>query len=58
MDLDFGDGTKERLVVWGGNSKPFVHYTEHQFTKPGALWVKATARPGCSGEAQVVAIVK
>ncbi len=57
MELDFGDGTKkERFIVWGAD--PFVHYTEHQFAKPGALWVKAKALPGCNGEAQVVAIVK
>ncbi len=56
MEIDFGDGTKEKLIVWA--QKPFSHVVEHAFTKPGALWVKARALPGCSGEGTVVAIVK
>ena len=56
MEIDFGDGTKEKLIVWA--QKPFSHVLEHAFTKPGALWVKARALPGCSGEGTVVAIVK
>lgn len=56
MEIDFGDGTKEKLIVWA--QKPFTHVAPHAFTKPGALWVKARALPGCNGEGTVVAIVK
>jgi hypothetical protein len=56
MEIDFGDGTKEKLLIHA--QKPFTHVVEHAFTKPGALWLKARALPGCNREGTVVAIVK
>lgn len=58
MEVDFGDGEKHKLILWGSEGDPFSHQVKHTFTKPGAFKVTARALPGCSGEALVVAIVK
>ena len=58
MEVDFGDGEKHTLRVWGSaEGHPFVHQVQHTFKKPGAFKVTARALPGCSGEALVYAIV-
>ncbi len=56
MELDYGDGSKEKLIVWAQD--PFSHWIEHTFTKPGAMKVTARALPGCSGDGFVYAFVK
>jgi hypothetical protein len=58
MEMDFGDGEKQRVRVWGPEGTPFAHQVTHTFTKPGAFKVTAKALPGCTGEGLVYAIIK
>ncbi len=55
-EVDYGDGTKERLVIWG--MSPFAHQTKHTWSKPGFYKVTARSLAGCTGEALVYVLVK
>lgn len=58
LEIDFGDGEKRNLLLWGSEGTPFSHQVQHTYTKPGAFKVTARAVPGCSGDALVYAIIK
>jgi hypothetical protein len=58
IEMDFGDGEKHRLLLWGSEGTPFAHQVKHTFAKPGAFKVTAKSLPGCTGEALVYAIIK
>ncbi|MFO0742084.1 MAG: hypothetical protein U0270_39665 [Labilithrix sp.] len=57
-ELDFGDGTKQRMLLWSSNIGPYQHTVEHAFAKPGFYKVTLRSLPGCEGEHLAYALVK
>jgi hypothetical protein len=57
-EVDYGDGTKQPIILWSSNAQPFKYYLAHTYAKPGFYKVTARARPGCSGEHLAYALVK
>lgn len=57
-ELDFGDGTKEKMIVWSSNIGPGQQITEHKYAKPGFYKVTVRSLPGCEGEHLAYALVK
>lgn len=57
-ELDFGDGTKSKIILWSPNVGPYQHQVDHVFSKPGFYKVQARTLPGCSGGHLAYALVK
>jgi hypothetical protein len=57
-ELDFGDGTKQTIILWSPNVGPYQHQVSHVFSKPGFYKVTARTLPGCSGGHLAYALVK
>lgn len=57
-EIDFGDGKKEPIILWSPNTGPFQHQIEHRYAAKGFYKIQVQARPGCTGDALVYALVK
>ena len=57
-ELDYGDGKKDRVILWSPNIGPFQHVVEHRYAQKGTFKVTVRSLPGCTGDANVSALVK